>query len=71
MAAIYFLIPLTVILLVVAVAVFFWAVRDGQFDDLESPAFRILLDDDQRSEPQGRGSGSAANDEAKDDDDDT
>lgn len=46
MEAIFFLIPLTVILLVVAVAVFFWAVRSGQFNDLESPAFRILLDDD-------------------------
>ena len=28
------------------VAAFFWAVRTGQYDDLESPAWRILLDDD-------------------------
>jgi cbb3-type cytochrome oxidase maturation protein len=34
------------ILLIAAVAAFFWAVRSGQFDDLESPAWRILLDDD-------------------------
>jgi cbb3-type cytochrome oxidase maturation protein len=53
MQAIYFLIPLTVRLLVVAVAVFFWAVRNGQFDDLESPAFRILLDDD-RPQPESK-----------------
>jgi cbb3-type cytochrome oxidase maturation protein len=52
MQAIYFLIPLTIILLVVAVAVFFWAVRSGQFNDLESPAFRILLDDDKPTPPK-------------------
>lgn len=46
MNIIYALIPLGLILLVVAVAAFFWAVRSGQFDDLESPAWRILLDDD-------------------------
>jgi len=34
-----------------AIAAFFWAVRNGQFDDLESPAWRILLDDD-RAPPQ-------------------
>jgi cbb3-type cytochrome oxidase maturation protein len=43
---IYALIPLGLILLIAAVAAFFWAVRSGQFDDLESPAWRILLDDD-------------------------
>jgi len=43
---IYVLIPLGLVLLIAAVAAFFWAVRSGQFDDLESPAWRILLDDD-------------------------
>ena len=46
MNIIYALIPLGLILLIVAVAAFFWAVRTGQYDDLESPAWRILLDDD-------------------------
>ncbi len=46
MNIIFILIPLGLILLVVAVAAFFWAVRSGQYDDLESPAWRILLDDD-------------------------
>ncbi|MCE7896506.1 MAG: cbb3-type cytochrome oxidase assembly protein CcoS [Gammaproteobacteria bacterium PRO8] len=40
------------ILLVAAVAAFFWAVRSGQFDDLETPAWRIALDDDGRP-PEG------------------
>lgn len=46
MSIIYLLIPLGLALLAVAVAAFFWAVRAGQFDDLETPAWRILLDDD-------------------------
>ena len=48
MSAIYFLVPLTLLLLVLAVAIFFWAVRSGQFDDLESPGFRILTDEEER-----------------------
>jgi len=43
---IFALIPLGLALLLIAVAAFFWAVRSGQYDDLESPAWRILLDDD-------------------------
>ena len=46
MNIIFILIPLGLVLLVVAVAAFFWAVRSGQYEDLESPAWRILLDDD-------------------------
>lgn len=41
------LIPLSLVLVVVAVLAFFWAVGNGQFDDLDSPAYRILMDDDQ------------------------
>lgn len=39
------LIPLSVMLLGVAVAAFFWAVQRGQFDDLDTPALDILADD--------------------------
>jgi cbb3-type cytochrome oxidase maturation protein len=42
----YLLIPLSLILVGVIVWAFFWAVRSGQFDDLEGPAHRILMDDD-------------------------
>ena len=34
-----------IILLVIA-GFFFWAVKSGQMDDLEGPAYRILMDDD-------------------------
>lgn len=40
------LIPLSVALVLVIGAVFGWAVRSGQFDDLDAPARRILADDD-------------------------
>jgi len=43
---IYWLIPLSIVILAVAVYIFFWAVKDGQFNDLDSPAVNILLDDD-------------------------
>jgi cbb3-type cytochrome oxidase maturation protein len=48
---IYVLIPVGLILLGLAVWAFFWAAGSGQFDDLESPAWRILLDDDTRPPP--------------------
>ena len=51
MNIIFFLIPLGLLLLIAAVVAFFWAVRSGQFDDLDSPATRILMDDDRRPPP--------------------
>lgn len=50
MTIIFVLIPLGLTLLLAAVLAFFWAVRNGQFDDMETPAWRILMDDD-RSPP--------------------
>ena len=46
MNIIFVLIPVGLVLLAVGIGAFFWAVRDGQFDDLETPAHRILEDDD-------------------------
>lgn len=46
MSILYLLIPLAVGLMVVAIAFFLWTVRTGQYDDLEGPAHRILMDDD-------------------------
>jgi cbb3-type cytochrome oxidase maturation protein len=44
--ALYLLVPLSVILVFVAVWVFFGAADGGQFDDLDGPALRVLNDDD-------------------------
>ena len=40
------LVPISLILLGVAIAAFAWAVRKGQYDDLDTPALDILVDDD-------------------------
>ena len=47
MTILYLLIPLSLTLLGLAVWAFFWAVKNGQFDDLEGPAHRILFDEDE------------------------
>ncbi|MBT8440255.1 MAG: cbb3-type cytochrome oxidase assembly protein CcoS [Gammaproteobacteria bacterium] len=47
MDIIYLLLPVALIIVIVIIAVFFWAVKSDQFDDLEGPAHRILMDDDQ------------------------
>lgn len=46
MEALYLLIPLSLVLVAVAIWVFFGAADSGQFDDLEGPALRVLRDDD-------------------------
>ena len=46
MSILFALIPLAIVLLAFAVLAFFWAVGAGQFDDLDTPAVRILLDDE-------------------------
>ena len=56
MSILYLMIPMGIIILVVALWAFFWAVENDQFDDLESPAWRILLDDDTRPPEPGGGS---------------
>lgn len=46
MEILYLLVPLAVILAGVIVWAFLWSIRSGQFDDLEGPAHRILMDED-------------------------
>lgn len=48
MSMLYVLIPLALLLLGVAVLALIWAIRSGQFDDLESHGWSVVLDDDQR-----------------------
>ncbi len=60
MSSLFVLIPMGLILLVVAVWAFFWAVNHGQFDDLDSPAHRILYDDDE-APPVSKNGGASKN----------
>lgn len=46
MDIIYLLLPIALIIVIIIIAVFFWAVKSDQFDDLEGPAHRILMDED-------------------------
>jgi cbb3-type cytochrome oxidase maturation protein len=46
MEIIYLLIPISLLLLGLIVWILLWAVRSGQYDDMEGPAQRILMDED-------------------------
>jgi cbb3-type cytochrome oxidase maturation protein len=46
MSVMFVLLPVALLFAAVAVGVFVWAARTGQFDDLETPSIRILHDDD-------------------------
>ena len=46
MEIIYLLIPIALILVTVIIWIFFWAVKSDQFDDLEGPAHKIIMDND-------------------------
>jgi cbb3-type cytochrome oxidase maturation protein len=62
MTILYLLIPIAVLLMGVAIAFFLWTVRTGQYDDLEGPAHRILMDDDDPKIPQNARARSDADD---------
>ena len=47
METIFVLLPLALLIAAIAVGLFIWAVRTGQFDDLDTPAVRILFDDEE------------------------
>ena len=46
MEILYLLIPLSVALVFLIAVVFWWSLKSGQFEDMEGPAYRILMDDD-------------------------
>ncbi|MDA3870203.1 MAG: cbb3-type cytochrome oxidase assembly protein CcoS [Gammaproteobacteria bacterium] len=48
MEALYLLIPLALLLVAVIVWIFLWAVKSDQFEDLEGPAHRIIMEDDDK-----------------------
>lgn len=46
MESLFLLIPLAILIAFIIAALFFWAVKSGQFDDMKGPAYSILMDDD-------------------------
>ncbi len=51
METLYLLIPISVVLVFLIAIAFWWSLRSGQFDDLEGPAYRVLMDDDSPRPP--------------------
>ena len=54
MEVIYMLIPGMIFLGLVMVGVLVWAVKSGQYDDLEGDAHRILMDEDDPLLPESK-----------------
>jgi cbb3-type cytochrome oxidase maturation protein len=55
MSVLYILVPLALVIVFVAIGAYVWAARHGQFDDTETPAIRMLHDDEEgrgRDEPR-------------------
>lgn len=51
MSIIYLLIPIAMVLVTIAVIVFFWAVKSNQYEDLDREGINILFDEDLPSPP--------------------
>ena len=57
MSVLYIVLPVSLLLGALFVAAFIWSVRKGQLDDLETPALRMLADDEaeQKRDPKDKG----------------
>ena len=53
MSALMYLIPAALLLGLLGLLAFLWALRSGQFEDLDGAAHRILLDDEDEAAPPG------------------
>ncbi|MBV2235209.1 MAG: cbb3-type cytochrome oxidase assembly protein CcoS [Sterolibacterium sp.] len=60
MEILYLLIPISVVLVFLIGIAFWWSLKTGQFDDLEGPGYRILMDDDRPAAPGDGGNEEAA-----------
>lgn len=53
MSSLYLLIPIAVVLVVITTALYVWALRNGQYEDLDKEAHRILFDDPEQPPKAG------------------
>ena len=67
MNSLLFLVPLSIVLLGLAFGAFIWAVRRGQFDDLDAAALDILVDDEAQPSPPSPDAADPATDPEPDD----
>ena len=54
MESLYILIPIAMLFVAIAVAIFFWAVKSGQFEDLDAEGKRILFDEFEQNAPASK-----------------
>ncbi len=53
MSILVILILVSILVAIAFLSLFIWAVKSGQFDDTDSPAIRILYDDEQKEDKEG------------------
>ncbi len=51
MESLYFLVPCALIFVAIAIKVFFWAINNGQYDNLDTEAHRILFEAEEQKVP--------------------
>lgn len=56
MDILYLLIPLSLVLVFIIAVFFWWSIRSDQYEDLDGPGHRILMDDDSGDAAPGPGS---------------
>lgn len=66
MDSLYILIPIAIVFVIIAAKVFFWAVDNHQFDDLDTEGQRILFDDDTPTQTSDKSSSTQTPDNNKD-----
>jgi len=64
-STLFFLLGLTVVFVGLAAAGILWAIKSGQYDDLDGPAQRILMDDDDPMIPFNQNKKPASEQETK------
>lgn len=52
MDVLFLLIPVSVLLVFAIGIIFWWTIKHGQFEDLDGPAYRIIMDDDTPDAPK-------------------
>lgn len=52
MESLYFLVPCALIFIAIAIKFLFWAINNGQYDNLDTEAHRILFEEKNKSSPQ-------------------